>query len=246
MAEYNCYIFHDITRRKAFSVDNIYDRVYAEYIDSAVHVQVELSLMENHEMDAESLLIHSYSKMLGALMSTNEWFLYSALYIINVNIQILAQELYEQQRIDPVEYINLDQMDHFESDGLDTSIDSAYGSENLSADSTGILNNINDETSNTSSSAYYSEGSFSNTSVISGRNANNNIEDIEMREVEIEEAENEMEQQIMQDEDFVMFEEIIEEEPNLDADDEDDGEEESETDKEYYKNHRFYKKLKNY
>lgn len=241
MAEYNCYIFHDINRRKAFSVDNIYDLVYAEYIDSAVHVQVELSLMENHEMDAESLLTHSYSKMLGALMSTNDWFLYSALYVINVNIQILAPDLYEQQRIDPVEYINHDQIDNFESDGLDTSIDSAYRSENLSADSTDIFNNINDETLNTSSSAYYSEASFSNTSVISGRNANNEIEDIEMREVE-----NEMEQQIMQDEDFEMFEEIIEEEPNLDADDEDDGEEESETDKEYYKNHRFYKKLKKY
>ncbi|CAO1333700.1 unnamed protein product [Diamesa serratosioi] len=220
--EYSCYIFHDITNGKAFSVNNIYDEIDEHYVDSAIKMEIHMSLMDDHGMDQETMLVHSYSKMLESLMNTNYWDSFSALYMVTIKIQVMSNVVHEEQQPEDLE--NIDHNDlvnrNVEND-VHSNKDSAYESENGSSDATIIEI---DESPNTSSSAYHSNNSQHN---ISGNDADNEIEENEDDEYELENYDIEMVH--------------ISEEQGLDADDENDDDEDNEADKLYYENYKYYK-----
>lgn len=222
--EYNCYIFHDIDSQKAFSVSNIYDEVDEQYVDSAIHMQIRLSLTEDHNMDEETMMVHSYCKMLEVLMNTNNWYSFSALYSITIKIEVLAHEIQEQpiqedlEAIDVRVNVNANNGNDAETDE-ESNNDSAYETENDSSDGTEM--NETDESLNTSSCAYYSNSSY-----------------LESNDTESESDENMDEDYELEDYDIIMVE-IDEEQSIVDADI--DTDDDTEADKNYFENYKYYK-----
>ncbi|CAO1349610.1 unnamed protein product [Diamesa tonsa] len=95
-------------------------------------------------------------------MTTDGWFLYPALYVITVNIQVLDPEAYEQLQDIPMEYVNL----YYEDDTAQTFMDSAYDTE-IRSTATTEINDDDDCVTNSSvftnpGRSYYS--SYSNIS----------------------------------------------------------------------------------
>ena len=104
-----------------------------------------------------------------------------------------------------------------------------------------VFYNEHEARNSNSSSAYYSESSYNNISSISGNEADNEVEEIEM-------VENEVEEHVIENQEFEIVE-TIEQQLNgdvYDGDvyDEDDDEVDSSSDEEYYINYKFYKSLK--
>ncbi|CAO1351363.1 unnamed protein product [Diamesa hyperborea] len=194
MAKFHLFVIHDVENRNIYSVDDVGEEVDMHFIDCPVFVRIELSLIESHDLDEETLLIHCYRKVIRALMTTDGWFLYPALYVITVNIQVLDPEAYEQLQDIPMEYVNL----YYEDDTAQTFMDSAYDTEIRSTATTEI--NDDDESLCISNSSvftnpgrsYYS--SYSNissaissiVSCIRSHNVDNAIqEEIEDQDTEL-------------------------------------------------------------
>lgn len=255
MAIFYLFVFHDVINRRTYIINNVYEEVEWEYIGSLISVQIDLSLVEDHDFDTETLLIHCFRKVIKTLMSLSEWFDNTALYAITVKIQVLNQYIFQQERLLPVQYIN---RVYEEVDSIETSIDWGYESEDEST------------TIRTISSVYYSSGIISTVfSSIRSYNVSsfeeNEIEANDIEDNVIEDQDPELvsilnqainedacedvsvsegdEEDVIEDQDTELVS-ILNQTINKDARKDFSDDEDSEEDTDYYNNYKFYKTFK--
>ena len=248
MAKFYLFVFHDVENQLTYSIDDVYEEVDEQYLKSPVYVEIELSLIETHDMDEETLLIHCYRKVIKALITINDWFLDSALYVITVNLRVWSPDLYEQLNNIPMQYIILyyPAFDHVES-----STDSAYHTETRSSATIEICVNDDSNTHTYTSTPWtHSRHSFSNiTSAISSIVSSiriHNVDNADQDEIQANEIEDFlMEDYMMEDQDTELVS-IMDQESIQDAVKEVDETEEdcSEEDTNYVATYKLYKTFK--
>lgn len=242
MAKFNLFVFHDVDNQLTYSIDDVCEEVDWEYIKSPVYVKIELSLIETHDMDEETLLIHCFRKVIKALITINDWFLYSALYVITVNLRVLSPDLYEQLNEIPMQYINL----YYPGIDDETSTDSAYDTETRSSATIEICVNDDSRTHTYTSTHWtHSRHSFSTissaiSSIVSSIRIHN-VDNADQDEIQA----NEIEDYLMEDQDTELVSIMDQESIQDDVKEVDETEEDcSEEDKNYVATYKLYKTLK--